>query len=204
MTREEFLNFDMSIFEKEEYKNEKKYLSAITTFLFIAMEDKKNKHKRKISSPNACLSWFDEKIGIPLSKKVGSDIRGERIESHKKANEFIAMYEESCKKYLRAYDSQYAKICEPNDSKFYTANLTSKLANALFNKRNNGTINRDELLSAGYVDFRLAFEYSLDKNGNFIENKYEEHMIDLYMSLEKSLNSLISNVPSTNKDHTKA
>ena len=199
MTNQEFLDFDTSIFYQEGYENELKYMGNLTAYVVAAISDTRDryddaeKNNRPAVRPNVWRTWF--KYGNTIRKFLNADKVGSVVPEHTKENEFLARYEEICKRFLLAYDAQYKEFAE-NKDEYYTVHLCkSKLLGDLYPKTNEEKkISIEQIVDAGFVDLRLPFCYSLDENGKIQKNEYTDGMADLHDKFDASLVATIANI----------
>ena len=211
MTREEFLNFDMSVFDNEEYKNEKKYLSAITYYYIKSILSARGKMYTSGDKKgetdvlnNVYYNWMIDE-DAPISDLEPASICGYIIPEHTKENEFISMYEKSCKKFLLSYLENYKTLDPTNiNNNYQLANLCNKAIAKILLKNNREEPSIEEISQAGFIDFRISTCYTMDDKEKFIKDlKVDDHK-DSYTSYILSLNSLVSNINTPNHTQNKS
>ncbi len=201
MTREEFLNFDMSVFDKDEYKNEKKYLSAITYYYIKSILSARGKMYTSGDKKgetdvlnNVYYNWMIDEY-TPISDLEPASICGYIVPEHTKENEFISMYEKSCKTFLLAYLENYKTLDPTNISnKYQLANLCNKAIARILLKNNREEPTIEEICKAGFIDFRISTGYTMDENNKFIKDLKADDYEDAFKSYILSLNSMVGNI----------
>jgi len=201
MTREEFLNFDMSVFDKDEYKNEKKYLSAITYYYIKSilsargkMYTSGNKKGETDVLNNVYYNWMIDENCL-ISDLESTSICGYIVPEHTKENQFISMYEKSCKKFLLAYLENYKTLDPTNaNNNYQLANLCNKAIARILIKNNREEPTIDEVCKAGFIDFRISTGYTMDENDNFIKGLKADDYEEAFRSYILSLNSMVGNI----------
>ena len=199
MTNEEFLDFDVNLFNQEGYENERTYMGAITAYFVACVNETSNNYEyaklhNKAVQPNKWSGWY--KYDKTLRDLISPARAGVINPAHKKANEFLKRYEQLCKRYLSAYDKQYADIADSvaTKEKYYTANICDKLTSSIYRKTQEEAIDIDQIIQAGFVDLRLPFCFSLDEKGKFVQNEYSDEMEAQYDSLDQTLTQLVCGI----------
>ena len=199
---EDFLDFKMSEFDSDEYINEKQYLKVITG-LFAHAVNASSTHEY----PNPQAYWFlNDKI--TLRDLYNENAVGSIIPSHSKHNAFLEIYENECKKFLKAYytmqSNLYLEKKTLKTDNYFTLKLVDLFLHDLTKKAGKYNLGVPEVMKAGYVDLRVITEFSLDQDNKIVKNQYDmtnKTMDALYNSFDKTRAEHISNYnPTTSKD----